>query len=74
MSIASRSSPSAGKGASVSTTIDLSPWSPAAQPNQFAFIALVPTLIATSFRATHTWRLLVAAKVILGLESVATIC
>lgn len=49
MSIASCSSPSAGKGEIISITIELSPWSAGAQPKQFVFIALVSALIATSF-------------------------
>jgi len=49
MSIVSHSSPSAGKGAIISIAIELSPWSAGNQPEQFAFIALVPAVIATSF-------------------------
>ena len=49
MSIASCHSPSGGKGAIVSIAIEVSSWSAGPQPEQFAFIALVPALIATSF-------------------------
>lgn len=49
MSIASCSSPPAGKEATVSITIELRAWSAGAQPEQFSFLALVPALIAASF-------------------------
>lgn len=49
MNIASCSSPSADKGEIVSVATELSPWSAGAQPEQFAFLALVPALIAVSF-------------------------